>query len=191
MVKIYSRVLFGLLVALGGSRVSGSFAPTAVRAAAMQCPNHRVCDNTLGLTIRLPPAWVLLPKGKYPPHTLAFALQRPVLENYTERLVIEPYALTSIRNDKRAVDWVATKVIAAERRGPVTQRRVAYGGAPGVVIRGLPGEPGPVLTLLLAHQEAVYRIIIPGASIGTDQQSALASLHFIVRKGPFLPPVGG
>lgn len=132
-----------------------------------------------------------LPPNKFPPHTLAFGTHPAAGLSYNLRLIIQPYAMTSIRDDTRAAKWLATKLIRAERVGSATQRPVSYGGSTGVLIKGLPGGPGPAVDIVLARQGNVYLIIAPGSSLAPDQRRALASLRFIPRTGNFLPPVGG
>ncbi len=91
----------------------------------------------------------------------------------------------------RNARMTADKVIRAERVTPATQTAVTYAGFPGVLVRGLPGDPGPAADIFLARNGHVYQIIAPGASLAPDQRRALASLRFIPRSGNFLPPAWG
>ncbi len=143
-----------------------------------------------GLALTVPPGWIQLPRGKFLPHTLAFGT-RPTGLNYYLRLVIAPFAVTSLGNDTHAARLTAGKLIQANRVPSARQTAVNYAGTRGVLVRGLPGGPGPAADIFLARNGHVYQIIAPGASLAPDQRRALASLRFIPRSGNFLPPVGG
>lgn len=155
------------------------------------CPSGTVCDTALGIALTPARTWLRLPHGAYPPHTVGFATRPAGAVGYNVRLLIEPYALTSIRNDGRAAQLTATKLMRAEGATSVTQLSIRYGGSPGILLRDLPGSLTPSLDIIVAHQKAVYLIIAPGASLAADQRHALATLSFIPRTGHFLPPVGG
>ncbi|HCF99136.1 MAG TPA: hypothetical protein DEV93_01165 [Chloroflexi bacterium] len=176
---------------IAGVSTAAALAAAPAQARGTSCPCHSVCDATLGVSISPPVGWHLLPAGKYPSHTLAFRTGTPVGLSYHLRLVIEPYALTSIANDASAAKLVAQKLIQAERVSSVTRQTVRYGRSQGVLVRGLPGGPAPALDIILAHQKAAYLIIAPGSSLAADQRRALRTLRFIPRTGHFLPPVGG
>lgn len=187
-----SRLLpvFTLLAAAVVPGSNGALAGGIGRATTTKCPRETACDTTLGIALKPPHGWLLLPAAKFPPHTLAFGTLPGNGASYNLRLVIEPYALTSIGNDAEAAQWVATKVIRAERVGGTTQLRVRYAGTRGVLVRGLP-SPSPAADIFLAHHQDVYQIIAPGSALAPDQRRALASLRFIPRSGNFLPSVGG
>lgn len=155
------------------------------------CPARTVCDATLGVALTPSPGWRVFPASKNPPHTLTFATLPITGLSYTVRLVVEPFAVTSIQNDRRAARWVAHKLIQAERVPSSTERSITIGGTDGVLIQGLPGSPGPAVDILLARHGNVYLIIAPGRSLAPDQRRALARLRFIPRVGHFLPQVGG
>jgi hypothetical protein len=160
-------------------------------AAGGGCPPGTVCDSTLGVAVTPPPGWFLLPRSKFPPHTLAFGRLPNKGLSYNVRLIIQPYAVTSVQNDARSAQLIAAKLIRAERATSVTQLPVRFAGSPGLLLRGLPGGPGPALDIVLAHQKAVYLIIAPGTGLAADQRQALASMRLIPRTGHFLPQVSG
>jgi hypothetical protein len=107
------------------------------------------------------------------------------------RLIVEPYAQTTIANDAQAARHVAAKVISAERVSHVQSIPYTVGGSSGVLVRGLPGGPAPATDIFVARHTYVYLIIAPGSGLASDQRTALARLRFIPRSGDFLPPVGG
>jgi hypothetical protein len=139
-----------------------------------------------------PPAnWRLLPAGKLPPHTIGLhALPLPLTGlSYNLRLVIASDGTTRDRNDLRAAIQ-ATRAFTrgyTHMRPPLVRVPVRYGGAPGIMIRNLPGQPTLVTITILAHHGALYRISVPGATPARDQLTALRSLQFIPRVGPFPP----
>ncbi|HEX6508371.1 MAG TPA: hypothetical protein VF221_12125 [Chloroflexota bacterium] len=148
-----------------------------------------VCEHTLGIALTLPAGWKRLPPSKVAPHEID--LVRPGSGvTYNLRLVIRPFSVTSLSNSLASARLAANKFIAAERATGVTQRSARYAGSPAIVLRGLPG-PGPAADILLAHGRYVYLIIVPGRTVGADQQAALSSLRFIPRIGPFPGNVGG
>jgi hypothetical protein len=68
-----------------------------------------------------------------------------------------------------------------------TQSSAMYGGAPGVVIRGLPPTPSRAVYVVVSHSALVYVLIAPGKTLGPDQRRALASLRFFTRQGTRCP----
>lgn len=163
--------------------------PSAVRAAPSACPTGTVCDHALGVAISLQPGWLRLGPPQVPPHVIAL-VTRPsnglCCADYDDRLHIAAWGTTSDRNDARAANAGADRLISEFRaRLKVTRTPVRYGGAPGVLLRGLPPTPGPAVDIVLAHAGAVYLIIAPGSLLTSDQRAALASLRFIPRQGPF------
>jgi hypothetical protein len=115
-------------------------------------------------------------------------VEPPLGLDYNIRLLIGPDGTTNDSNSTHAAATAADKLIAGYR-GHVhpTRYAVRYGSAPGVLIRGLPGSPGPDGIIILAHEGALYSIIAPGPTLAPDQQQALGSLRFIARTGPFPP----
>lgn len=176
--------VLAVAVGLPGVAAAGGPAP----ADANGCPPGTVCDHALGVALTPPSGWQRVPPGHFPPHALAWFAQPPLGLDYNVRLLIGPDGTTRDRNDARAAATAANKLIAGYR-GHVHPTRyvIRYGGAPGVLIRGLPGGPGPEAFIILAHRGALYSIIAPGAVLAPDQQQALTSLQFIPRVGPFPP----
>ncbi len=153
------------------------------------CPAGTVCDRALGVALIPPSGWHRVPPGHWPAHVLVWFVQPPLGLEYNVRLLIGPDGTTRDRNDARAAAAAAQKLIASYR-GHIHPIRYAvrYGGAPGVLIRGLPGcECGPDAFIILAHQGALYSIIAPGTTLAPDQRQALAGLRFIPRAGTFPP----
>lgn len=159
------------------------------------CPRGMVCDRALGVAIRPAPGVQQVPTGKAA--TRLFALVIPPSPghglDYDVRLVVQPLETTRDRNDARAAAAGVAKIVS-DYRTHLTLRRqtVRYGGAPGILVRGLPTSPGPATAIVLAHAGAVYRITAPGSGLAPDQRRMLASLRFIPRVGAFPlanPPV--
>lgn len=174
-----------LAVAVGFPGAAAAGGPVPGRANG--CPPRTACDHALGVALVPPPGWQRVPPGHWPPHRLAWFSQPPLGLDYNIRLLIGPDGTTKNRNAAHAAAAVAQKLISGYRGLHPTRYAVRYGGAPGVLIRGLPGGPGPDAFIILAHQGALYSIIAPGARLAPDQQQALASLRFIPRVGPFPP----
>lgn len=186
--RLLSALTFaGILVCLPSA---SALAKSSAQAPGARCPSGTVCDSTLGLALTVPPGWLQLPRGKFLPHTLAFGT-RPTGFSYHLRLVIAPFAVTSPGSDMRTARLVAGKLIRANRVPNAKQTAVTYAGSRGILVRGLPGDPGPAADIYLARNGNVYQIIAPGASLAPDQRRALATLRFIPRSGNFLPPTGG
>jgi hypothetical protein len=76
------------------------------------------------------------------------------------RLLVGPGGTTNDSHDARAAAAAAQKLIAGYRGHVHTSHyTVRYGGAPGVLIRGLPGGPALFAIIILAHQGVLYSII--------------------------------
>jgi hypothetical protein len=188
--------VFRLAVILVVATVLGSALPTvggfaAAEAAPTGCPAGTVCDHALGVALILPSGWRPLPAGKLPAHTIGFFALPVRAPSYNIRLIIASDGTTREHNDVRA----ATQAASAFARGysrlrmrpPLVRVSVRYGGAPGVMILNLPGQPTPVTVIILAHRGALYRIVAPGATLARDQRQVLSGLRFIPRVGPFPP----
>jgi hypothetical protein len=150
-----------------------------------QCPDHHGNPASGRAT------WRTLPAGKLPPHTIGlYALPVSGL-SYNVRLIIASDGTTRESNDMRAVTLAARDFTRGysrlHLRPPLVRFPVSYGGAPGVMIRNLPGGPTLVTVVILAHRGALYRILATGATLGRDQLKTLRSLRFIPRVGPFPP----
>jgi hypothetical protein len=180
-VPIFILAVFPAAARAGGPAPGGS----GCRAPVM-------CSSRLGIAITVQPGWHVLPARKSRPGWLSFYAPPNSGLDYATRLIIEPYALTSVTNDARAARLVAGKLIASERATNAQESAVFYGGHPGVLIRGL-AHPGPALDIVLAHRGAVYLIVAPtaGSFPDPDQQRALQSLRFIPRTGNFIYPAHG
>lgn len=134
----------------------------------------------------VPPAgWHPLPASNFPPHTLTWFARPVVGPDYNIRLLIRSDGTTSDLNDAWAAITAANMLVSGYRGIHTTRYPVSYGGAPGLLIRGLPGGPDPDAFIMLAHHGALYSVIAPGARLAADQRQALASLRFIQRVGPF------
>ncbi len=161
--------------------------PDAVRAtsalpshAVQPCPARTVCDAALDIALTLPTGWRRAAPGKYAPGVLA--LQIPAAPGQPDndlRLTIAIQGMTSDTNAARAAAAGAAVLIRATNyKGPVTRTMVEYGGAPGVLIQGLPGN-GPTTAIVLAHAGRIYQLFVPGAALAADQRQALASVRFL------------
>jgi hypothetical protein len=185
------RIIMGILLLIGfaGMPPAGALAGALAGGTANRCPAGTVCDHALGIAVTPPATWRMLPAGKLPPHTIGlYALPVSGL-SYNVRLIIASDGTTRESNDLRA----ATQAARAFTRGythmrpPLVRVPVAYGGAPGIMIRNLPGQPTLVTVVILAHRGALYRILATGATLGRDQLKTLRSLRFIPRVGSFPP----
>jgi len=160
-------------------------ARTTAAPTADGCPGGLVCDHSLGVALAPPSGWHSVPPGHFAPHVLTWFVNPPLGLDYNIRLLIGPDGTTNDRNDARAASAAAERLVSGYRGIHPTQYSVRYGGTPGVLIRGLPGSPGPDAFIILAHGGALYSVILPGAVLAADQRQALASLRFIRRVGPF------
>jgi len=155
------------------------------------CPLHTVCDTALGIALTPPSSWRLLPAGKLPPHTLGLYKPPARIRRYALRLTIASGGVTHERDDALAADRAARVLTHGYThvRPPLVRIPVRYGGAPGVMILNLPGQPLALVQIILAHAGVLYQISASGTSTLTlDQRRTLASLRFIPRVGRF-PPV--
>ena len=155
------------------------------------CPLHTVCDTALGIALTPPSSWRLLPAGKLPPHTLGLYEPPARIWRYALRLTIASGGVTHEQNDVVAANRAARVLTHGytHMRLPLVRIPVRYGGAAGVMILNLPGQPLAFVQIILAHAGALYQISASGTSTLTlDQRRALASLRFIPRVGRF-PPV--
>ncbi len=179
--SIPGLAVLAVAVCLPNRAVAGGPAPSD----ATGCPSGAVCDSSLGVALVPPAGWQLIPSGHYPPHVLVWFAEPPLGLDYNVRLLIGPDGTTSDRDDTRAAATDATRLVSGYRSIHPTRYPVHYGGAPGVLVRGLPGGPGPDAFIILAHHGALYSIVAPGATLAPDQRQALASLRFIPSIGPF------
>jgi hypothetical protein len=180
-----------LLIVLAGMSPANGLAGAPTGGTGVRCPVGTVCDHALGVAVTPPTNWRVLPAGKLPPHTIG--LYAPTRHrtglSYNPRLVIASDGTTRDSNDLRAASLAARAFTRGytHMRPPLVWVPVRYGGAPGIMIRNLPGQPTLVTITILAHHGALYRILATGATLGTDQVRTLRSLRFIPRVGPFPP----
>lgn len=152
------------------------------------CPPGAVCDLALGVALVPPAGWQRLPPGNFPSPTLAWFVGPPSGSVNHLRVIIRSNGRSSDLDDARAAATAANTLISEySNRASITQYPVRYGSAPGVLIRGLLGDPEPYAFIILAHQGALYSVLAPGSRLAVDQQQALASLRFITRVGS-VPP---
>jgi hypothetical protein len=184
-ILLRSSLLFIAAILLGSTVVMER--PAALAASTgVACPPGTDCDHALGVALIPPHGWQRLPAGSFPPPALAWFVGPPQGAVNHIRLIIRSGGRTSDRVDAHAATNAAIRLIAGYvTRVSVTRVPVEYGSAQGVLIRGLPGSPGPYAFILLAHLGALYSIIAPGSHLASDQRQALASLRFIARVGPF------
>jgi hypothetical protein len=180
-----SFLLFGFATILSPGLVMRGASVLAASTGG-GCPPATVCDRALGVALTPPSGWHGVPPGHFSPHILAWFKEPSLGLDYNIRLLIGPDGTTIDNNDARAAVTAADELIAGYL-GHVhpTRYPVRYGSAPGVLIRGLPGSPGPDAIIILAHEGALYSIIAPGPTLAPDQHQALASLRFIARIGSF------
>ena len=160
-------------------------ATTAVPTLA-GCPAGMDCDAALGVALTPPAGWQRAPSGHYPPGQLVFwQTPAPGQGDAEERLLIAPWGTTTETDEAKAATQGMDRLLQGAHMANATRVPVSYGGAPGVLVRGLPGGPAPVTAIVLAHAGAVYKILAPGDALAADQRQALASLRFMARVGPF------
>jgi hypothetical protein len=119
-----------------------------------------------------------------PAHVITLVTRPFTGLDYNLRLQIAAWSRTGDSNEARAARHAAQRLASGYRGLRLVRRPVRYGGAPGVLLRGLPGT-APAADIVLAHRGAVYLIIVPGTAVSSDQRRALDSLRFIPRRGPF------
>jgi hypothetical protein len=111
------------------------------------------------------------------------------------RLLITGLGTTTDPNEARAANAAADWLVRNSGQrgvplpGPVTRRLITIAGAPGVLLRGLPGQT-PNVQVVLAHAGALYLFIAfmafgQAERLQADRRAALASLRFIPRLGAF------
>lgn len=165
--------------------------PALATSGTGDCPPRTVCDHALGIALVPAPGWRRMPADKLPPHTIGLFAPHGVELSYGVRLIIASDGTTKVRNDARAAVRAANAFTRGYRRlrmrPPLIRIRVRYGGAPGVLIRNLPGQPTLVVVIILAHHGALYRILATGSTLARDQRRILSSLRFIRRVGRFPP----
>lgn len=166
--------------------VGGSPTPGATPAASGACRAGEVCDAQLGVALTPPAGWEVAPPGHYPPGELVFwRTPAPGQANADQRLSISALGTTADRDDAQAANVAAEREIRQSNASvPISRQQVRYGGAAGVLLRGMPSN-GPVAAIILARAGALYRILAPGNALAPDQQQALQSLRFLPRVGPF------
>jgi len=142
-----------------------------------------VADPQLGLALTVPSDWQQSAPGQEAPGVLAFSSAA----NHDTRLYVSSRGTTTDPDDAHAASVGMDALLQGITIQDAPRVAVRYGGAPGVLVRGLPGGPASATTIILAHQGALYKILVPGATIASDQQQALDSLRFIPRVGPFPP----
>jgi DNA-binding beta-propeller fold protein YncE len=179
-----------LLVMLIGIPPVRTLAGGPAPSGATNCPSRTACDRALGIALTPPANWRMLPPGKLPPHTIGLYAPPVTGFSYNVRLIISSDGTTRQRNDGLAAARAAQALLRGYRRihmrPPLVRIPVRYGGAPGVMILNLPGQPQLLVEIVLAHAGVLYHILAPGqSSLAPDQRSALASLRFIRRVGPF------
>jgi hypothetical protein len=193
-----SFLLF-IAVFISGSAMGLEGSPSLAASTGAGCPSGTVCNRALGVALIPPSSWQTLPPGSFPPPALAFFVGPPRGAVNRIRLVIRSDGTTRERNDAHAAVVAANALTRGYSRlamlPPLVRVPVQYGGAPGIMIRNLPGQPTMVLEIVLEHRGALYSIIAPGSHLASDQRQALASLRFIARVGPFPganppPPLG-
>jgi hypothetical protein len=144
---------------------------------------YTVTDRALGLSLTVPRTWIREPAGKFASGYLAFVRPQPGRQEGISELVVEPLGVTKVRDPRRAARaWACglTKGLAF----PVRRVPVRYGGVPGLMLLGMPGQ-GPNVQIVLAHDGAVYLLVAFGTRLNVDQQGALARLWFVPRTGRF------
>src|ERR671934_385693 len=192
-----TRALISTLLAVTvlATAIGGLARPARAGGAAQRmnapasCPPDVARNSALGVALTLPPRWQEAAPGKYPPGELDLQIPAPPgRPDNDERLNIASWGTTTDRDDARAAADGMNRLLKGIKV-PVTRVPVRYGGAPGVLVRGLPIPPAGVTAIVLAHAGAVYKILAPGKNLAPDQRQALASLRFIPRVGPFPPAV--
>jgi hypothetical protein len=184
---LFRSLLLFAAVALSTSGVVFARSPASSVSTTRGCPQGAACDYALGVALVPPSGWKLIPPGHYPPHVHVWFAGPSLGLDYNVRLLLGPDGTTRDRNDAHAARAAANRLVNGYRSIHPTQYPVRYGGAPGILIRGLPGGPGPDAFITLVHHGALYSIVAAGATLAPDQRKALASLRFIPRVGPFPP----
>ena len=189
---LISTVLAATVLATAGGSVARPARAGGVAQrmdAPATCPPDVARNSALGVALTLPPGWQEAAPGKFPPGELGLQIPAsPGRPDNDGRLAIASWGTTTDRDDARAAAAGMNRLLKG-MKAPVTRVPVRYGGAPGVLVRGLPIPPAGVTAIVLAHAGAVYKILAPGKNLAPDRRQALASLRFIPRVGPFPPAV--
>jgi len=181
----------GIEERLNTQRFAWEANPTGLPAIsdAIVSPGPHVRDEALGVAVALPAGWQQNAPRKQPPHELDLIIPsaNPGAGDSSIRLVIGSWGTTTDLDDARAASAGMDRLLAGLGNLPA-RSTVNYGGAPGVMVHGLPGGlSGPTTAIILAHDGALYKILAPGNALAPDQQYALESLVFVPRVGPFPP----
>ncbi len=194
MARTHIRPLSAL--SLAAALAGGAVLPCQARAAdaprpprVVPCPAGTVCDSALGVALALPAGWT---QDNYPTGILEFSA-RPTAgaPDRGVRLDVASWGMTSDRDDARVAAAGMDALIRSTNSARSFARvPVHVAGASGVLVSGLPGAPGPVTAIILAHGGVAYKLLAPGTTLAPDQVAALRSLRFIPRTGPF-PPANG
>ncbi len=173
-------ILMGLLLpstAQAGSRQTPPF----------QCAQYYVCNAPLGVALRTPATWRLLPAGKEDHCTLSFARRAVSHLNYDVRLTAKLVLVANATNDRRITRAYANTLVQRDHAKLVRVSNATYGGAPAVVIRGLPLGPRPTVYVVISHTALVYLFAAPGRALDVNQRQAIGSLRFLPRQGAQCP----
>lgn len=186
---IWSVLLATVATSLGtvaATPVPAVAAPHHVTArAAPHCLSRTICDPALGIALIPAPGVKRASRpGQYPPHWIVLVSSRPHQVDMNLRLQVTSWDTYQGRNDRSAasagMDRLLRGLPHSERHG------VRYGGAPGVLVHGLPGIAPGTTAIILAHNHALYKILAPRTGqLAPDQRRMLAGLRFIPRVGPF------
>lgn len=169
------------LILVGAALPTSTYA-RGTRTAAFRCPSGYVCDPSLGVAVLAPASWMKLPAGNEGPCTLSFARRAVSRVDYDERLIVKLVKIGKSPND-HALSWAyAHTLVRGSHTKHVTLFSTTYGGAPAVVVRGLPPTPRPAVYVVVSHAAAVYMLIAPGKRLDARQRHALASLRFFTRQ---------
>jgi hypothetical protein len=174
--------------------VIGALAPTSANAGnrntpPFDCPAHYICDGKLGVALRPSVRWIRLSASREGPCTLAFA-RRPVPgQSYDERLIVKIVEVGNTTHDRALAQAYARSFVGRFHTQGVRVTNATYGGAPAVVIRGLPPTPRPAVYVVASYTTLVYLFTLPGKVLAQDQRQALSSLRFFIRRGTGCPPL--
>jgi hypothetical protein len=153
--------------------------PHTARANITQfhCPAGYVCSRAMGLAVRPAAGWVALPAGAEGPCSLAFGRRSTGLD-YDERLIVKVVEIGKTARDRALAHGYALRLVHSVHASRATLTNTTFGGAPAVVIRGMPPTPRLAIRAVIAHAAIVYLVTAPGSSLGHGQRAALASLRF-------------
>lgn len=182
---LYLLAALSVAVTVGQTRPASASSSNAIRNR-VQCPKRTVCDHALGLALTLPPDLVEIGPGQRPPHEIELVTVPSHGRGSNFRLDIASWGTTTGVDDTRAAAAGMQRLLRAERQR-ARLLPVNYGGAEGLLASGLHSSPTEATAIILAHEEAVYKILAPGSALGPDQRQVLTTLRFIPRVGPFPP----